>query len=59
MRRCLPNSLSHQATQFGDPTRVFSAPARAAAVTPADIKNVAARWLAPGARAVVTYGAAE
>jgi predicted Zn-dependent peptidase len=55
----LANSLSHQATQFGDPARVFSAPARAAAVTPADIKNVAARWLAPGARAVVTYGAAE
>ncbi|GAA2108123.1 pitrilysin family protein [Actinomadura alba] len=55
----LANSLSQQATQFGDPARVFSAPARAAAVTSADIQNVAARWLAPGARAVVTYGAAE
>ncbi|MBC6457327.1 M16 family metallopeptidase [Actinomadura sp. HBU206391] len=55
----LANSLSQQATQFGEPARVFSAPARAAAVTSADIKNVAARWLSPGARAVVTYGAAE
>jgi predicted Zn-dependent peptidase len=55
----LANSLSQQATQFDDPARVFSAPARAAAVTSADIQNVAARWLAPGARAVVTYGAAE
>jgi predicted Zn-dependent peptidase len=55
----LANSLSQQATQFGDPTRVFSDPARAAAVTSTDIHNVAARWLTPGARAVVTYGAAE
>jgi predicted Zn-dependent peptidase len=55
----LANSLSHQATQFDDPARVFSAPARAAAVTSADIQQAAGRWLAPGARAVVTYGAAE
>jgi predicted Zn-dependent peptidase len=55
----LANSLSQQATQFGDPARVFGAPARAAAVTSADIQDIAARWLAPGVRAVVTYGAAE
>jgi predicted Zn-dependent peptidase len=53
----LANSLSHQATQFGDPARVFTAAARAAAVTAADIHGVAARWLAPASRAVVTYAA--
>jgi predicted Zn-dependent peptidase len=51
----LANSLSANATQFGDPARVFTAASRAAAVTSADIQRVAAQWLAPGARSVLTY----
>lgn len=51
----LANALSHSATLFDDPAMIFSAPARAAAVTPADIQAAAVRWLAPQARATVTY----
>ncbi|RAY15567.1 peptidase M16 [Actinomadura craniellae] len=54
----LADGLSHNATLFGDPNRVFTAPERAAAVDAADIRAAAAHWLAPGARAVVTYGGA-
>jgi predicted Zn-dependent peptidase len=51
----LANALSHSATLFGDPAMIFSAPARAAAVAPADIQAAGAQWLAPQARATVTY----
>lgn len=52
----LANALSQNATQFGDPARVFTAPGRAAAVTGDAIKEMAGRWLAPGARTALTYG---
>ncbi|WP_433333251.1 M16 family metallopeptidase [Spirillospora sp. CA-294931] len=52
----LANALSQNATQFGDPSRVFTAPGRAAAVTAAEIKEMASRWMTPGARSVLTYG---
>jgi predicted Zn-dependent peptidase len=51
----LANALSHHATLFGDPALLFSAPARAAAVTSADVKATAARWLPPESGAVLTY----
>ncbi|WP_255205470.1 hypothetical protein [Actinomadura sp. BRA 177] len=52
----LANALSQNATQFGDPARVFTAPGRAAAVTGDAIKQMAGRWLAPGGRTALTYG---
>ncbi|MFD0540379.1 hypothetical protein ACFQY7_47865 [Actinomadura luteofluorescens] len=52
----LANALSQNATQFGDPSRTFTAPGRAAAVTGDAIKEMAGRWLAPGARTALTYG---
>ncbi|MFC0041449.1 insulinase family protein [Actinomadura rayongensis] len=52
----LANALSANATQFGDPSRVFTAPERAAAVTAGQIKDMAGRWLAPGARTALIYG---
>ncbi|REE96284.1 M16 family metallopeptidase [Thermomonospora umbrina] len=55
----LANSLSANATQFDDPARVFTAAARAAAVTAAEIKDAAAHWLAPGARTALSYGGAK
>ncbi|HEX2315783.1 MAG TPA: pitrilysin family protein [Thermomonospora sp.] len=55
----LANALSANATQFDDPARVFTAAARAAAVTAAEIKDAAARWLAPGARTALSYGGAK
>ncbi|MEU5882769.1 pitrilysin family protein [Spirillospora sp. NPDC047279] len=55
----LANALSANATQFGDPARVFTAPKRAAAVTADDITEMAGRWMAPGARTVLTYGGAK
>ncbi|MEV5575562.1 pitrilysin family protein [Spirillospora sp. NPDC052269] len=55
----LANALSQNATQFGDASRVFTAPARAAAVTGDQIKQMAGRWLAPGARTALTYGGAS
>ncbi|GAA4153035.1 pitrilysin family protein [Actinomadura keratinilytica] len=55
----LANALSQNATQFGDPGRVFTAPERAAAVTAEEITAMARRWLAPGARTVLTYGGAS
>jgi predicted Zn-dependent peptidase len=51
----LANALSHHATLFGDPALLFTAPARAAAVTSADVQAIAARWLLPESGAVLTY----
>ncbi|MQY04194.1 M16 family metallopeptidase [Actinomadura macrotermitis] len=55
----LANALSANATQFGDPARVFSAPSRAAAVTADQIKDMAGRWLVPGSRTALNYGGAS
>jgi predicted Zn-dependent peptidase len=55
----LANALSHSATLFGDPKLLFGAPARAAAVTPADIQAVTSAWLAPDSRATLIYTPSE
>jgi len=55
----LADALSANATQFNDPARTFTAAERAAAVTAEQIKDAAARWLAPGARTALSYGGSK
>ncbi len=51
----LANALSQSATLFDDPAQIFGAPARAAAVTAEQIRQVTAQWLAPQGRVTLTY----
>jgi zinc protease len=51
----LADLVSQTATQFGDPQRLNGTVDRINAVTAAQVQAVAATWLAPANRAVLTY----